>query len=198
MKRNLALVAVLVLALIPRPGTCSWLIGANAGVGIPTGSFSDYFKSGLLIGGSVGYVSTPFEIGADASWQKNNPSDDYQAALDLASADGEAQFLQYGVHANWMPSTSGSVSPYLGVGLGLYHLKDKYEDPSGTADITDTPIGVHGAAGLNYWVGRTWGLGADVSYHAAFVDEDKFPYDTASYFAIQGGLRFKLTPSSSQ
>jgi opacity protein-like surface antigen len=193
---RLGMVACLAL-LLPSTALCSWQVDANVGAGIPTGTFGDFFKSGLLVGGSVGYVSAPFEFGVDASYLKNDPSDSYQSELDALGAEGDAKFLQYGVHARWM-SQQGMLSPYLGAGVGMYNLKDQYQEGGTSVDVEDTQVGVHGNAGLNYWAGRSWGLGLDASYHVAFTDESLFAYDKASFFSIAAGLRFRFTPGTTQ
>ena len=69
-------IAALVAMLLPSTAFSSWLVEGNVGAGMPTGKFGDFFKSGLLVGGSVGYMVAPFEIGADLSYLKNDPSDD--------------------------------------------------------------------------------------------------------------------------
>ena len=190
-------IAVLIAMLLPSAAFSSWLVEGNVGAGMPTGDFGDFFKSGLLVGGSVGYVSAPFEIGVDVNYLKNDPTDDYQAALDVVGAEADAKFLQYGVHARWM-SPQAMLSPYFGVGLAAYNLKDRYEENGVHVDVDETQMGVHGNAGVNYWVGTSWGLGLDAAYHVAFTDEDLYPYDQASFFAIAAGLRFRFAPGASQ
>jgi hypothetical protein len=51
---------------------------------------------------------------------------------------------------------------------------------------------------LNYWAGRSWGLGLDGSYHVAFTDDELFPYDKASFVGVAAGLRFRFSPGTSQ
>lgn len=193
------LIALLMLAtLAPRADAGSWLIDANAGVGIPTGDFSDAWKSGLIVGGALDYSSAPFAIGIDASWLKNHPSADFQNVLDVLGADDDFRFVQYGAHMKWMPQTSGSLTPYLGVGAGAYNVKESYQDPSFSEEVTQTAFGVHVGGGLNYWISPSWGLGVDASYHDAFVDKDRFGTDSAPFVALAGGFRWKLSSSSSR
>ena len=190
-------IAALVAMLLPSTAFSSWLVEGNVGAGMPTGKFGDFFKSGLLVGGSVGYMVAPFEIGADLSYLKNDPSDDYQSALDEVGAQADAKFMQYGVHARWM-AQQGTLNPYFGVGVAAYNLKDRYEENGTHVDVEDTQFGVHGNVGLNYWVGRAWGLGLDGSYHVAFTDDSLFPYDKATFVGVAAGLRFRFSPGTSQ
>ena len=181
--------------LLPSTALSSWLVEGNVGAGMPTGSFGNYFKSGLLVGGSVGYVAAPFELGVDVSYLKNDPSSDYQNSLDALGAQADAKFFEYGVHARWM-SQQGMINPYFGAGIAAYNLKDRYEEGGTRVDVEDTQIGVHGNAGVNYWVGRSWGLGLDGAYHVAFTDNSLFAYDKASFFALAAGLRFRFSGAS--
>lgn len=187
----LALLSTIVLAS-PTPSSATWLLEANAGVGMPQGDFGDFWGSGLLIGGSLGYLSAPFEIGADVNFLSNDPSDDYQAILDNDDAEDEFSFVQYGVHARWMPATQGSVSPYLGVGLAMYSLKEEYADPIDSEEFSSTDLGVNVKGGANFWLGPSFGLGADVTYHAVWPDEDEIGHDNASFIGLQAGLRYKF------
>jgi opacity protein-like surface antigen len=190
-KLLLVLLSAVVLAS-PTPSSATWLLEANAGVGLPQGDFGDFWGSGLLIGGSVGYLSAPFEIGADLNFLSNDPSDDYQALLDGVDAEDEFSFVQYGVHARWMPTMQGSVSPYLGVGLAMYSLKEEYAEPGFSEELSSTDLGVNVKGGANVWLGPSFGLGADVTYHAVWPDEDEIGHDNASFLGIQAGLRYKF------
>jgi opacity protein-like surface antigen len=176
----------------PTPSSATWLLEANAGVGMPQGDFGDFWGSGLLIGGSVGYLSAPFEIGADVNFLSPDPSDDYQADLDLIDAEDEFSFVQYGVHARWMPPMQGSLSPYLGVGLAAYNLKEDYEEPGFSEELSTTSLGVNLKGGANFWLGPAFGLGADVTYHLVWPDEEELGHDNASFIGLQAGLRYKL------
>ena len=187
----LVLVSALVLA-VPAQSSAVWLLEGNAGVGLPQGDFGDFWASGLLIGASVGYLSAPFEIGADVNFLSNDPSDDYQEILDTADATDEFKFTQYGVHARWMPPMEDKLSPYLGVGVAAYQLKENYEDSFGTEDVSSTSLGVNLKGGTNFWLGPKFGIGADVTYHMVWPDEEEVGHDNASFIGLQAGLRYKL------
>src|SRR5262245_49668344 len=72
----LVLLSAIVLAS-PTPGSATWLLEGNVGVGMPQGDFGDSWESGLLVGRSVGYLNAPFEIGADLNFLSNDPSDSF-------------------------------------------------------------------------------------------------------------------------
>lgn len=187
----LAVLCALTLAA-PSPGSAEWLLEGNAGVGMPTGDFGDFWGSGLLVGASLGYLSAPFEIGADVSWLSNDPTGDYADGLESINAEDEFSFIQYGVHARWMSPSQSSLSPYVGVGLAAYSLKEDYEEPGFAEELTNTALGVNVKAGANYWFNPAWAIGADVAYHAVWPDEDEIGHDNASFIGIQAGLRYKI------
>jgi len=192
------LAAAFATAVVAPSAQASWLINANAGVGIPTGDFSDFWASGFLVGAAASYLVRPqFAIGVDGSYLKNDTSDDYQALLDFLDPGAEDQFTyqQYGVHGKWMiPTGSGSrVSPYLVVGAGLYSVKDKYESPTFSDELSQTAFGLRGGAGIDYWVSTTFGVGVDANYHNPFASEEEIGYDSAPFFAVSGGIRWKIT-----
>ncbi|HET9253498.1 MAG TPA: outer membrane beta-barrel protein [Candidatus Eisenbacteria bacterium] len=178
----------------PCPGHATWLLEGNVGVGMPQGDFGDYWDSGLLVGASVGYLSAPFEIGADLNFLSNDPSDSYsEEDLEPFDATAEFSFVQYGVHARWMPATQGSLGPYLGVGLAAYDLKEEVESPLfGSQEFSNTSLGVNFKGGANFWLGPAFGLGADVTYHLVWPDEEEIGHDNASFLGLQAGLRYKL------
>ena len=188
------LLAVLcsVTIAMPAPSAAEWLLEGNAGVGMPMGDFGDFWGSGLLVGASLGYLSAPFEIGADVSWLQNDPSGDYADQLELIGADDEFSFMQYGVHARWMSPSQSALSPYFGVGLAAYSLSEDYEEPGFAEELSTTALGVNVKAGANYWFNPAWGLGLDAAYHAVWPEEEDIGHDNASFLGIQAGLRYKL------
>lgn len=195
--RRILVIAVFLSAIAAvRAEAGPWVFDANAGVGIPTGTFSDAWKSGLMLGGALDYTSAPLAIGFDLSYVKNHPSDDFQNSLDVLGADDDFRFVHYGAHMKWMPETHAAVSPYLSVGAGAYHVQESYTDPTLSEDITETAFGVNMGGGLDYWVSRSWGLGVSAMYNDAFVSQDKFGTDSAPFVALSAGFRWKLSSSS--
>jgi hypothetical protein len=197
MKSKFLFLLVLLSSVVlttPTPSSATWLLEANAGVGMPQGDFGEFWDSGLLIGGSVGYLSAPFEIGADLNFLSNDPSDSYsEEDLEPFDATAEFSFMQYGVHARWMPAMQGSLGPYLGVGLAAYKLEEEIESPLfPTEELSNTSLGVNLKGGANFWLGPAFGIGADVTYHLVWPDEEEIGHDNASFLGIQAGLRYKL------
>jgi opacity protein-like surface antigen len=200
MTRAILFFAFTILVLSVPPAHGAWLVDANAGAGIPTGDLGDLFGTGLLVGASVGYLSSPFEIGVDVSWLQNDMSGDWEEELSSIGAEDEVQFFQYGVHARWMSPNQSSLSPYLGVGLGGYNIKESYQEPGLTDEPSETVLGVNLRGGVNYWINQALGIGADLSYHVAWLDEDEtgFPEEfgsTAQFIGVALGLRWRMSSS---
>ena len=192
-RRMLLMTLVAISTIAPHARAGSWLVQGNAGLGVPAGDGGDFFKSGPLIGGSVGYMSTSFEVGADFSWLKIDPDAEYRAALAALGATAELRFLQYGIHARFMGPTSGKLSPFIGVGIARYNVNDKYSSPTFEEDGSGSAPGIHGDVGVNCWVSRSWGIGVTGAYHATFLDDDTLPTSVnTSFYTITGGILFKL------
>jgi opacity protein-like surface antigen len=200
MFRKLLLVTLATGALLAPPASGAWLIEGNAGVGIPTGDLGDLFGSGLLVGASVGYLGAPFEIGVDVSMIQNDMSGDYEDDLVAIGAEDELKLFQYGVHARWMSPSQSTLSPYFGVGLGGYNIKESYTEGDLEEEPSETVLGVNARAGLNYWINSAWGIGADLSYHTAWLeDESEFPEEfgsAAQFVGVALGIRWRTSPSN--
>lgn len=174
----------------------SWLVEADAGLGIPTGSFSDFWSSGFLAGVSASYLLSPrFAVGVDVSHTSFGPSDDYQALLDFLDPGADNQFMvwRYGAHGKWMvPTGSGRrVSPYVLLGAGFYSVKDKYESATNSEELSQTAFGFKGGLGVDYWTSSTFGLGIDVNYNDTFTSEDDIGHGSTPYFSIAAGIRWR-------
>jgi|SRR5678816_788092 len=197
MKSLLFVAAVLLLVPAAAFANGGWMMDARAGVGLPMGDYGDVFKSGLLINvEATRMMSTNFGLGLEGSYLKNSPTDDYQAAIELAGGpgtDADAKFMHYGVHGKYfLGQSSSKMMPYMVAGLGLYNAKFEVTPPGGP-DISEseTKFGLRGGLGMNMMMGPRWGLGFQADYN------DVMTSDTSSqYIGISGGLHFMLSPAS--
>ncbi|TMQ55684.1 MAG: porin family protein [Candidatus Eisenbacteria bacterium] len=190
-------VAPLLLLLTPTaPAQAGgrWLIGANAGLGIPISDFGDSWKTGPLVGASVGYALTPqLTVGVDGSYMKNKPSKDYAAELALLSAKDEIKFIHYGMHGKWVaPTSENGVIPYLVAGLGFYSVKENYVEPPFSDESTQTAFGARGGAGFDWMLGSSWGLTFEGDYHHVSIDKNKFGHDSAPFLGVTAGIHWVL------
>jgi outer membrane protein W len=196
MTRRVLLAGLIAISTVASNAHASWLIGADAGIGIPTGTFGDLWTSGFSGGISASYVLNPrFAAGIDVSYAKFGTTSDYQALLDFIDPGASDDFTswQYGVHGDYMiPVGSGSkLSPYVVAGLGLYSVKDKYDSPTNSDELSQTAFGIRGGLGCDYWISPTFGLGLDANYNDTFTNEDDIGFDNTPYFTIAAGVRWR-------
>jgi hypothetical protein len=191
------LLAVALAVIVTTPSAhASWLIGADAGVGIPTGTFSDLWGSGFSGGISASYLVNPrFAAGVDISHSKFGTTSDYQALLDFIDPGASDDFTswQYGVHGDYMipVGSESKFSPYVVGGFGFYSVKDKYDSPTNADELTQTAFGIRGGLGCDYWISPTFGLGLDANYNDTFTNEDDIGFNNTPYFTIAAGVRWK-------
>jgi opacity protein-like surface antigen len=191
---RVATVLLLLAPTAPAEAGGRWLIGANAGLGIPIGDFGDSWKAGPLVGASVEYALTPqLVVGVDGSYMKNKPSKDAAAELALLSADDKFKFVHYGVHGKWIaPMSENGVSPYLVAGLGFYSVKENYVEPTFSEESIQTAFGLRGGAGFDWMIGSSWGLTFEGDYHHVSIDKDKFGHDSAPFLGVTAGIHWVL------
>lgn len=193
------LAAVFVTGMFTSSAKASWVIGGDIGTGIPTGTFSDAWSSGFYGSLSATYSLNPrFAIGADISHASFGTTDDYQALLDFIDPGASDDFTvwRYGVHGRWMvPLKSAKLAPYVGVGMGMYSMKDKYESPTISDELTQTVFGLRGGLGCDYWLSPKIGLGIAADYNKASTSEDEIGYDSTPFYTVAAGVRWRLTPS---
>ena len=196
-RRWFFLIVALAAAAFPLTARASWILDADIGRGMPTGSFDDFWSSGFHGGIAASYLLSPrFAVGADGSYTSFGPSDDYQALLDFLDPGAENTFSIWhlGVHGKWMvpfPS-EGRLHPYLVVGAGMYDMSDAYESDALSDELGQSAFGFRGGAGVDYWISPKLGLGVDLNYHETFTSEDEIGHDSTPFVTFTAGLRWKL------
>jgi outer membrane protein W len=189
------LTVVLAATTVAPSAQASWLIGADAGVGIPTGAYSDFWSSGFFGGVAASYMLDPrFALGVDVSYTNFGTSSDYQSLLDFLDPGASNEFTtwQYGIHGNWMiPVKWSKVSPYLVVGTGAYSVSDEYESPTNSEELSQTAFGFRAGLGADYWTSPTFGIGIDANYNDTFTSEDTMGFSSTPYFTIAAGIRWR-------
>jgi hypothetical protein len=191
------LLAVWLAALLAASSAhASWLLGANAGVAMPAGTFSDLWGSGFSSGISAGYMLNPrFAAGVDASYSRFGTTSDYQALLNFIDPGASDVFTawRYGVHGDYMipVGSESKFSPYVVGGVALYGVKDKYRSPTNADELSQTAFGIRGGIGCDYWVSPTFGIGLGADYNRTFTNEDDIGFGNAPYFSITAGVRWK-------
>ncbi len=159
------------------------LIRFHAGISSPTGSFSDGFDTGWGAGAGVAYgVSPRVLISGDLAYHH----------FEEKGASGRMEIVPFTVGADYVIPTSGRVHPWVGGGIGIYHL-DVSEDvlvdlpPLAVVRVSDsqTDAGIHLGAGVGGPLGaRTdWGVGFRI--HEIF-EGSGFP--SSDFITVQFGI----------
>ena len=193
--------AISVLLLVPAAAFASggWTLDVRGGLGLPMGDYGDAFKSGLLLNVEASkMMTTNLAIGLDGSYLKNDPSDDNQAALDLAFGSGteaDAKFMRYGVHGTYMLGAAGSKTmPYFVAGVGMYNNKFQVTPPGGPeSSASNTDFGLRGGVGMNIMMSEKMGIGLQADYNDVMTEGT-----SSQYIGLSAGLHFMLSPGSAQ
>ena len=193
---------IVVTASAASGARASWLIGADGGIALPAGTFNKVWSSGFSASLSASYLLNPrFAVGLDGSHNSFGTASDYQALLDFLDPGASETFTtwQLGAHGNWIIPVSGSskFSPYVVLGIGLYNVKDKYESPTNTDELSQAAaFGLRGGLGCDFWISPTFGLGLDMNYNDTFTNVEDIGYSHTPFFTLAAGVRWK--PKSSK
>lgn len=202
------LVAVLaVMAVAPQAQAAKgeFLIGLNAGTGIPMSDYKDAAKLGFMGGAGFDYMATEnFAIGADGSFTSNSGSDDYEAFLTTgAGTPVTAKFtlLQGGAHARYMfpMASESSIAPYLLGGAGIYNFKEKQESTNTlyNGDASVSKFGLRGGLGLMYKTSEKVGIGLEGAFHWINTKDDATGAPATQFIGLQAAVMIGMgNPSS--
>ena len=222
-KNSLLIVAVaLVLAVPVAHAAGGWTIGVKGGVSKPTGDSGKDLKIGPDIGIDVGMqVNDRVAVGVEGNWITNTHKDvgkteqDFPGPGDTYTLDKDKTTnLSGGVHGKYMfpVSSESKVAPYGLVGLGLYNVKEDYQetivlaaDPTNPIVNTDESDGVKSqtrfggkfGAGAVYKATEQVGITLQAEYNIVTVDTKGAPSGTPStfkFYGIRAGLNFHVAP----
>jgi opacity protein-like surface antigen len=201
-------------------GPGGWDVSFVGGLGLPTGDFKDSLdaKSGPQAGIDICYhLNEKFAAGVDASWNRNKHEgegevEDLGGGQTLTSNKDRYTAIQYGVHGKYMISSSGSIKPYVMLGLGFYNLKEDYEytyddgvnPPTVFTDEDDVSNGFFeqpgSRFGYKFGLGATYmtspkiGLGLSADYNSVSMDKDKFGVSSVPYISLRGRITYHIMP----
>src|SRR5262249_61331891 len=108
--RRILLAVAVAVSVTARAAQASWLIGADAGVGVPTGTFHDLWSTGFSGQLSASYLINPrVAAGLDVSYSKFGTASGYQALLDFIHprAGDHLTPVHYGVHRDHLVPVRG-------------------------------------------------------------------------------------------
>lgn len=154
--------------------------GVSAGLAAPTGDLADGAKSGYNVNGHLGFspAAIPFGLRVDVGYTHMGLEE---------GVDGSVSAINGTLNALFKIPMSGSVTPYVLAGPGVYNVKAKVDDLD--IDESTTGFGFDAGAGLQFNLsGMTTNL--EAAYVSAFTDKDKFGMDKANMFRVTFGMMF--------
>lgn len=160
------------------------ILKVHAGLSVPTGDTGDAFESGWGVGTSVGYgVSRNVLVSWGFAYHR----------FDSEFTDGNLSVTPWTMSADVALPTSGHVRPWIGGGVGLYHVRDKVTvlmSPFGFVSASDSEndFGFNIGMGITTPVSPRTAFGAGFKLHHVFGND--FP-DT-DFITFQAGFGFPL------
>lgn len=157
------------------------MLRIHGGLSAPIGDFSDGYDAGWGLGGSIAHGVTRNLLlsGAIA----------YHRFENSFSSDLHAAITPYTVNLDVVLPTHSTVKPFVGGGIGLYHVSET-EDVGGgvTVSASENNFGINLGAGVGGPISpRTlWGVG--VKLHQVWGND----FIDTPFFAFQFGFGFVL------
>ncbi len=159
------------------------MIRFHAGISSPTGNFSDGFDTGWGAGAGVAYGVAPrVLLSGDLAYHH----------FEEKGVSGRMEIVPFTVGADYVIPTTGRVHPWVGGGIGIYHLDwsrdvqlDVFPPVVVRASASETDAGIHLGAGIGGPLGaRTdWGVGFRI--HEIF-EGSGFP--SSDFITLQFGI----------
>ncbi len=185
-------------------------ISGTGGLSMPSGDFGDKEKfnasSGLSLGGAADYViNSNFAVGVDGTWNSNKHGAEGKTTyyydptgIPLGSATytkDKFTTSQFGLHGKAMIPSTGPLSGYGLLGVGMYNVTEKWEGTirpsSGPAyadngkETTDSRTGFKVGAGGEYKVNPQWGVGAEADFNSVSQDKAKVGVSSITYMTVR-------------
>jgi len=157
-------VLVTVPSPLPNQGTPKIAVFFDTGVGVPHGTFSNFFNAGFSLNTGLEYIATS-HFSAEGVFGYHHFPAKVGNALDL---------YQFSANGKLYLTTSGPLRPFVNGGIGGY----KFSPGS-------TYFGGNFGAGLLYEATAHWGLQASYNFHVVNT-----PGAATKFSTVQGGLRF--------
>jgi opacity protein-like surface antigen len=187
----LLVLAGLVLATVPALAARPIWLGADVGLSVPTGDYTDEASVGFLAGLTGTYMlNGSLGIGGDVRLLTPSVADDFEEAMAASagsSVDASLHAIQVTPHVQFVIPTGGKVRPYLQGGLGLYNLGSKVKGGSLDTDHSETRFGFHVGVGARVLVTRAFAWSAELAYHSI-----RTRGDPTTLFTLAGGVHFGL------
>lgn len=149
-------------------------IGLAGGISLPMGDFGDFFKSGYIISGSVGFrpAAVPFGIRGELGYQSHD-ADGADATWSILSGTANAVFH--------LGTGASGVAPYFIGGVGAYRSTF---DMDGFDSESEIDFGFNAGAGLDFALSG-FNTFLEARYHHVLTEGD-----ATTFIPITFGIRF--------
>jgi opacity protein-like surface antigen len=153
------------------------LASVHVGLSSPTGDLGDAFNSGLGFGGTIGYGVSRSVLLSFALSHHEFDSDVF--------TDEQVSVTPMTFNADYVFTTGSRIRPWVGGGIGAYHVNDQIE---GFPDDDETTFGWSLGGGLAGPISRRTLVGGGFRFHS--VSGNNLP--DSEFFTLQVGLGFFL------
>jgi len=137
----------------------------HGGASFPIGNFGNSFQTGFGAGGSIGYGVSEHVL---ISWGVAYHKFDHEQVNDRS-----ASITPYTIGVDYKVPVKSGVTPWVGGGLGLYHVAESEDLGSGvTASVSENNFGIHFGVGIGAPVGAKTMIGTGLKFH--YVGGDNF------------------------
>jgi opacity protein-like surface antigen len=164
----------LVLAATPSSAGAPIWLGANLGLSMPTGEYTDAASLGFLAGLTGTYMfNDHFGVGGDVNLHSPGVADDFEEAMAAAAGstvDVSFHAIQVTPHVRLVVPSHGTVKPYLQGGLGLYNVGSRIEGGSLHTDGSETRFGFHLDIGAQAPITSVFAWSGELAYHSIGTD----------------------------
>jgi len=188
----------LILAIFGISGAFSkafWTI--NYDMGVPMGAFSDYISKSSFRGFSINgnkYINDNITLGGTYSWsayREHLPRNTYE--LDDGALTSEIWKKMYIntflFNARYMFKPEASLQPYVGLGMGAYHVEQNTQAGRYISIPKNWKFGLAPEVGLFVPIGVSdWGLNVKATYNAIFYNVEDINTLTNLQFSVGVGI----------
>ncbi|HEC42649.1 MAG TPA: hypothetical protein ENI20_07465 [Bacteroides sp.] len=170
----------------------------NYDMGVPLGDFSEYIGEpswrGFSINGN-GYLTDNILLGGSYHWSgfyEHNQRDTYQRDNGALTSEvwKKMYFSNFLFNASYMFIPEGKFQPYLGIGMGAYHVEQNTQAGRYATVSKNWKFGFSPQAGLYMPFGgfNDWGINVKATYNSIFYNVGDI--NTLSYLSVSVGIGF--------
>jgi opacity protein-like surface antigen len=156
------------------------MIRVHGGLSAPIGDFSNVYDAGWGLGASVAHgVSRVVLLSTAVSYHRFEHE---------VFSDVHASITPWTFNADVVLPTRSAVHPFLGGGIGLYHISESEDFGFGTVSFSENNFGINMGAGIGGPLSPRTLWGAGVRLHQVWGGD----FIDTPFFTFQFGFGFEL------